>query len=290
MTGNTLFRLTLRPISSPSPSRLHAIVLRMAAANNDAPPRRRAVPRPELAIVDGLTVEVTRKRVKNIRLVVYPPDGRVRLTVPYGTKTAVAEAVIRERGAWIQRHQQRFLALPRPIRPLFVSGEVHYLAGEPYQLTVRDSTRASVQISGAKLLLTSRPNTDRAGRERQLEEFYRAHLKASLPPMIAAWETRLDTRVAEFGVRRMKTRWGSCNTRAARIWLNLALAKRRSDLLEYVVVHEMAHLHVPNHGPDFVALMTRSLPHWRRLKAELDAWPLWSHLPGSAEQFPRAGR
>ncbi len=260
----------------------------MSAAKGKNPARRRTTTKSDLAVLDGITVEVTRKRVKNINLVVYPPDGQVRLTVPYGTKAAAAEAVIRERRHWIQRQQQRFLALPRPNRPLFVSGELHYLAGDPYRLELRSGAQPRVKTSGSQLLLTSRADADRAVRERQITEFYRAQLKAALPPLIAAWEPRLATRVAEFGVRSMKTRWGSCNTRAARIWLNLALAQRRPGLLEYVVVHEMAHLHVPNHGPDFVALMTHHLPDWRTLKAELDSWPLWSHLPASAEQFPGA--
>lgn len=264
------------------------MVLTMSAPRSSNATRRRGKPGPELAVVDGITVEVTRKRVKNINLTVHPPDGRVRLTVPHGTDLSTAEAVIRERGAWIQRQQHRFLALPRPSRPLYVSGEQHLLAGAAYRLELQAGARPKVVTSGDTLLMTCPPETDRDGRERHLTEFYRAYLKRALPPLIASWEPRMDVLVREFGVRRMKTRWGSCNTHAARIWLNLALAKRRPELLEYVVVHEMAHLHVPNHGPNFVALMTEHLPLWRQLKRELDAWPLWSHLPASAEQFPSA--
>lgn len=277
-----------RPANSPRSQPLRDTVLTMSATRNKPPARRRTPAKPDLAVVDGISVEVIRKRVKNLNLAVYPPDGRVRLTVPYGTASATAEAIIRQRGPWIQRQQERFLALPRPDRPLHVSGELHYLAGEPYRLELRSGSRPSVKLVGGALLLTCHSTADGTARERQLSEFYRAHLKAVLPPLIAEWESRLATRVAQFGVRSMKTRWGSCNPRAARIWLNLALAQRRPGLLEYVVVHEMVHLHVPNHGPDFIALMTRHLPNWRQLKAELDSWPLWSHLPASAEQFPFA--
>lgn len=227
----------------------------------------------------GIAVEVVAKRVKNLNLRVYPPDGRVRLTVPRGTSRADMEALVAARADWIRRHQRRFRALPQPRPALYVSGEVHYVGGRPYGLELLPGAARRVTLTDGRLRMGTGPACDRAARERRLEGWYRRRLQEALPPLIDHWERRMGVAVAAHGVKRMSTRWGSCNPRARRVWFNLELVKRRPELLEYVVVHELAHLLVADHGPRFQAVMTRHLPEWRRLDAELDAWPLWARLP-----------
>ncbi len=232
--------------------------------------------------IDGLEVELVRKRVKRLSLRVYPPDGRVSVTVPYGTSEPAIREAVRTRVGWIRGHQQRFRSMPQPASTLYISGETHYVAGVPHRLRLELGTAKGVAVEGGYLVLRVTPDCGRAARQAQLEGWYRQRVKEQLPHLVAVWSERMQVAVPEHRVRRMSTRWGSCNPRARRIWLNVALALRRPDLLEYVVVHELAHLLVPDHGPRFKAVMTRHMPHWRRLDAELDEWPIWARTPPNA--------
>ena len=230
-------------------------------------------------VIAGIELELVEKRVKRLSLRVYPPDGRVRMTVPRGTPRGLVRRTVEERSAWIREHQQRFRALPQPQRRLYITGETHYVSGAPHTLELQLGSAKGVNLSGGELTLLATPACDRDAREARLEAWYRQRLRAALPPLVEAWSTRMALTPPSSHVKRMTSRWGSCNPRARRIWLNLALAKRRPELLEYVVVHELAHLEVANHGPAFQALMTRHLPGWRALDVELDTWPIWAPAP-----------
>ncbi len=239
-----------------------------------------------LTTIAGLELEVVRKRVKRLSLRIYPPDGHVRLTAPTNAKAQELEAMVRERADWIERHRRRFSRLGAAGEARYVTGETHYFRGHPYPLVRGEaftragtSTRARLELAGGSLVLDAPESATGDDLRRAFDAFYRQALKADLEPLVHHWQAYLGRNVSSFGVKRMTTRWGSCNPRAKRIWLNLELAKRRPELLEYVVVHELAHLYVPNHGAAFKELMSRLLPNWRELGKELDAWPIWAHLP-----------
>ncbi len=226
--------------------------------------------------VGGLTVEVARKDIKNLHLGVYPPHGRVRVAAPLAVgDDAVRLAVIGKLG-WIKRQQARFGAQLRQSRREMVSGESHYVLGRRYRLRVHEHAGpARVGLCGAAFIdLYVRPETIAAQREAVLQRWYRARLKALIPPLLEKWQGVLDVQVADWGVKRMKTKWGSCNIEARRIWLNLELAKKPEQCLEYVVAHELAHLRERRHNERFIALMDHHLPHWRALRDELNHAPL----------------
>jgi predicted metal-dependent hydrolase len=236
--------------------------------------------------VAGIDVEVVEKRVTRLSLRVYPPDGRVRLTVPPGTPAGAIRKMVAERAEWIRTHQTRFRSLPQPEATLYVSGETHFVDGVATRLELQIGATKRAELNGTVLTLHATAACDRRAREATLENFYRRRLQAALPPLVSAWSERLALPLPEFRVKRMSTRWGSCNPQARRIWLNLALARRRPELLEYVVVHELAHLRVPDHGPRFKALMTSALPTWRELDRELDGWPIWARTPRPQGELP----
>ena len=233
--------------------------------------------------VGDLEVEVVRKDIKNLHLGVYPPAGRVRVAVPLRVDDeAVRLAVIGKLG-WIRRHQARFAAQPRQSEREMVSGESHYYLGRRYRLRVveRDAP-PQVRLRGASTLeLAVRPHTAAAQRLELLNQWYRRELKRLIPELIAQWEPIIGVQVAEWGVKRMKTRWGTCNITARRIWINLELAKKPPHCLEYIVVHEMTHLLERRHNDRFRAFMDRFLPQWRLHKEELNRAPLahenWSY-------------
>lgn len=226
--------------------------------------------------VSGLSVDVVRKDIKNLHLGVYPPNGRVRVAAPFSVSDdAVRLAVIGKLG-WIRRQQEKFEAQPRQSRREMVSGESHYYQGRRYRLRVvlHDGPAAVVLRSRSTMEVRVRPDTSAEQRLTILERWYREQLKAIVPSLLEKWQPLLGVAAAQWGIKKMKTKWGSCNVDARRIWLNLELAKKPVQCLEYVVVHELVHLTERHHSDRFTALMDQNLPHWRMYREELNRAPL----------------
>lgn len=226
--------------------------------------------------VSGVAVDVVRKDIKNLHLGVYPPEGRVRVAVPLAVSDdAVRLAVIRRLG-WIKRQQEKFQSQQRQSRREMVSGESHFFLGRRYRLrVVEQNGQGKVVLRNESFLdLFVRPAADAGERERVLQRWYRDQLRCLIPPLVAKWERILDVHVAEWRIKRMKTKWGSCNVEAHRIWLNLELAKKPVECLEYVVVHEMIHLLERQHNDRFLTLMDDHLPQWQLYRDELNTAPL----------------
>jgi predicted metal-dependent hydrolase len=226
--------------------------------------------------VSGLQVEIVRKNIKNLHLGVYPPAGRVRVAVPLRVSNeAVRLAVVGKLG-WIKRQQARFEQQPRQSAREMVSGESHYFWGLRYRLRLcAVDGAADVAIRNASTIeLNVRPDASVKTRQKVMMNWYRQHLKAAILPLVEKWQKRLGVNVSACGIRRMKTKWGTCNAEAGRIWINLELAKKSVDCLEYVVLHELVHMLVRRHDDQFVEIMDECLPRWRSLRAELNGLPL----------------
>ncbi|KRW66172.1 metal-dependent hydrolase [Pseudomonas sp. TTU2014-105ASC] len=227
--------------------------------------------------VSGLTVEVVRKPIKNLHLGVYPPQGRVRVAAPLAVDDeAVRLAVVGKLG-WIKRQRAKFQAQPRQSQRRMVSGESHYFLGQRYRLRVHKSSGTALHIAlrgKACMDLFVRPETTVERREQVLQDFYRAELKRLVPELLEKWQPKLGVEVRAWGIKRMKTKWGTCNIEARRIWLNLELAKKPVQCLEYILVHELAHLHERHHNDRFISLLDQHLPQWNQLREQLNS----SHL------------
>ena len=233
--------------------------------------------------VSGLEVQVIRKAIKNLHLGVYPPNGRVRVAAPLRVSNeAVRLAVVGKLG-WIRRQRSKFQEQTRESQREMVSGESHYFLGRRYRLRVIDHEGAGrVVVRNRRTLeLHVRRQSGQVERERVLQRWYREQLRELIPPLLAKWEVILGVQPAASGIKRMKTKWGACNVDAKRIWLNLELAKKPAQCLEYIVVHEMTHLLERHHNDRFISLMDQHLPHWRLYRQELNAAPLahdtWSY-------------
>lgn len=233
--------------------------------------------------VSGLPVEIVRKAIKNLHLGVYPPNGRVRLAVPVRVHDEAVRLAVISRLGCIKRQRTRFHSQERQSAREYVSRESHYFLGRRYLLSVIEHDGPSqVSRRGNKILeLRVSKGASRHRREQILLVWYRKNLKALVLPLIEKWETKMGLKVESWGVRRMKTKWGSCNSADRRIWLNLELAKKPIRCLEYILVHEMVHLIERKHNDRYIALMDQFLPSWRQRRDELNHAPLahetWSY-------------
>jgi predicted metal-dependent hydrolase len=226
--------------------------------------------------VNDLLVDVVRKDIKNLHLAVYPPNGRVRVAVPLRLDDeAVRLAVISKLG-WIKRQQAKFEAQSRQSKREYVSGESHYFQGQRYLLNViyADENPKVFIRNKTHIDLIVRPNSTTEQRERLIQVWYRKQLKEQIPPLIDKWQAIIGVELEEWGVKQMKTKWGTCQIEAQRIWINLELAKKPPQCLEYIVVHELIHLLERHHNERFTALMDKYLPSWRFLREELNGEPL----------------
>ncbi|MEA3326082.1 MAG: SprT family zinc-dependent metalloprotease [Chloroflexota bacterium] len=226
--------------------------------------------------VNDLVVDVHRKDIKNLHLGVYPPEGRVRVAAPLNIDDEAVRLFVISKLGWIKKQQREFLAQPRQSKREYISGESHYFLGDRYLLNVvyrKGHPKVSIR-NKTYLDLFVREGSDLAYRKRVMTEWYRSELKALAAPLVEKWKTEMDVPLTHWGIRSMKTKWGSCNIEKGRILLNLELAKKPQHCVEYIIVHELVHLLGRHHNDRFVALMDQYMPQWRLYRDELNAYPL----------------
>jgi predicted metal-dependent hydrolase len=234
--------------------------------------------------IAGIPVEVVRKDIKHLRLGVYPPNGRVRVAVPLRLGDEAIRVAVVSRLGWIRRHQDRFERQDRQSEREMVTGESLYFQGRGYRLDVIEQAGSpTIHLpNNTTMELRVRPGTDREKREAVLHRWYRERLREQIPERISAWSLKIGVTVAQWGIKNMKTRWGTCNIKARRIWINLELAKKPASCLEYIVVHEMVHLLERHHNDRFKRLMDSLIPQWRNDRDQLNSAPL-AHEPWFVE-------
>ena len=230
-----------------------------------------------------MEVLVVRKPIKNLHLSILPPDGKIRVSSPLHLKDDVIRSLVATRIPWIRRQRATFSAQERQTPREYISGESHYVLGKAHRLkVVWENGPPSVKVKGRnRIVLQVRRNSSLARREEVLMGWYRNELRVISAKLLEAWQKRIGVAVRSWGIKRMKTRWGTCNRKAGRILLNLELVKKPMACIEYVVVHELLHLIEKKHNERFVELMTKHLPKWRTSKEELNRFMLaheeWSY-------------
>lgn len=225
--------------------------------------------------VAGINVDVVYKDIKNMHISVYPPLGRVHVAAPTRLDEDAIRLAIVQRLPWIKKQKEQLVNAQRQTQREMVTGESHYVWGQRLRLVLEEaSRRPRIDVSGKKLVLSGPATLDDCARRKILESWYRRQLKAAIPPLIAKWEPVIGSPVRNWTVRRMKTKWGTCNPDTATLWLNIELAKKDPSCLEYIVVHEMTHFLESTHNSRFVDLMDRHLPMWRTTRDLLNGAPL----------------
>lgn len=232
---------------------------------------------------DGIEVTVIRKSIANLILRVRKPDAEVMVSAPPGVSSSYIRKFVISRKEWIGKHRERILKTVPPAEKQYVTGEIHLLFGKEYRLRVVEIPGLSISgsgriakpdVEGDEIVISVATGATREKRMALLYSFYASQLAAEIPVLIARWESVMGVRVEKIGLRKMKTRWGSCNRAAARIWINSELARCPLHLTEYIVVHEMVHLFEGGHNKRFYSFMDRFLPEWRNFRKELKRFPL----------------
>jgi len=223
----------------------------------------------------GIPVDVVKKDIKNIHLSVHPPNGRVRIAAPLRMNLDTIRIFAISKLAWVKQQQKKLRDQEREAPREYLDRESHYVWGRRYLLKMVEREGApTVELKHNKMILCAHPSSDEQKRRFVLDEWYRDQLKEEIPPLVAKWQRLIGVKVAVFRVRRMKTKWGSCNPQTGSILLNLDLAKKPRECLEYLLVHEMVHLLEPTHNQRFVSLMDQLMPKWQFYRDQLNRLPV----------------
>jgi len=221
-------------------------------------------------LIHDITIELSRKNVKNINLRVTQPEGMVRVSAPKKMSEKLIHAFVASKYDWILLQQERLQAHVSENKFSYKSGEMHSYFDQQYELKcIYSNNRPKVVLNGQVLELHLKQQATLEQRKTLLETWYRAQLKNQIPSLIKKYELLMNLKVREFGVKKMKTRWGTCNPRAKRIWLNLELAKKPTECLEYVVLHEMVHFWEAKHNQRFYDFVTEYMPDWKMAEQKL---------------------
>lgn len=225
--------------------------------------------------IGSVEIDVVRKDIKNMHLAVYPPLGRVRLAAPMNTDLEVLRLFCISKLSWLKKNIKTFQNQARETARDYVSGESHYLQGKRYLLKiVHHKGHSKIEVVGNKIIFHTKEISTTEDRAKVFKEWYRKELKKQIPKLLTKWESVIEVKANEWGVKQMKTKWGTCNIEDKRIWLNLELAKKPPICLEYILVHELVHFLERNHNDKFIAYMDKFMPKWRLHRNELNNLPI----------------
>ncbi len=225
-------------------------------------------------LVSEIAIDVERKDIKNLHLGVYPPNGRVRIAAPLKVKEEAIRLFAVSKLSWIKKQKRKFDQQERQTERDFVSGESHYYKGKRYLLNLIPAAKTKIILRHRHIDLYIKPAASKLQKEKSLNRWYRTSLKEQIPSIIHKWEEVMNVSVEEWGVKQMKTKWGTCNIDKKRIWINLQLAKKPVQYLEYIILHEMVHLLERHHNEKFEGYMNKFMPQWKHYREELNRLPI----------------
>ena len=221
--------------------------------------------------VRDIRVTVYKKDIKNFHLNVLPPNGKVRVSVPKGVSDETVRLFVIKKYQWIKKHIEDFQNQERQTKREYVSGESHYFKGKRYILQIEHAKRPKIEIKNKKYIYFYVPaHYTMHQRQNYYEKWLRKELKKELDILVPKWENVIGVKVNEVRIKKMKTKWGSCNPVAKRIWINLELIKKPQKYLEYVIVHELVHLLERKHNKRFREFMSKYMPDWEILRRQLN--------------------
>jgi len=222
-------------------------------------------------VISNLKIDIIRKDIKNIRLSVFPPNGNVCVFVPLDTTNDHLRIFLISKTSWIKKQKDQFSKQKRQKKPKYRDGEIHYLFGKSYKLRQKTTNlNPKIVIHKNSIDLFLKPKTTLKEKQKLFENFYRHEFEQIIPKSVKKWQKKVKVKINEAKIRKMKTKWGTCNNEEKRIWLNLELAKKPLHCIDYVIVHELVHLIERNHTEKFLKILGKVYPKWEKSKEELN--------------------
>jgi predicted metal-dependent hydrolase len=220
----------------------------------------------EQLTLGDVRIEVEYKRVKNIRLTVYPAEGKVRISAPLSASRKTVRDFAASKLPWIEKRRLLYRSRTGLREPA-----VQYVWGIPLEPEIIERRgHPKIVIEGNRMRIYLRPGSTGIKRQELLDKWYRRVLQETAPGLIKKWEPLIGVAVSGLYIRKMKSHWGSCNYSRRTIRLNSELVKKSPECLEYVIVHEMIHMVEPSHNRNFYRLMNTFMPAWKAIRTKIN--------------------
>ncbi len=216
--------------------------------------------------IKDIEIELTRKKIKNIILRVLPPDGKVYISAPLRSDTKQITEFVESKIDWIKKKQVEMTKKFYPYEGSLSSANFIVISGNKYPLEIiYTEGRNSVTLCDEKFILHLKNGTDKKQADILIIEWYRKYLNKIITYYMPIWEKKTGFYCSSWQIKKMKTRWGTCNIKTDKIWFSLWLATKPLPFVEYVILHELAHTKVGNHGKDFKAILDTYMPDWEKI-------------------------
>lgn len=220
----------------------------------------------EKIVIDGISIEVIRKPIKNMYLRIKPPDGRAEVTVPQKLSEREIAAFIIKKLSWIRKQRRKMAERDFPAQKEYGTGDEIFVWGKKCRLEIFETDKKGyVEQNKDRILLFANAKSTPEQRGHILTEWYRTILKEAIPEVMEQCEAIAGVCADEWRIKNMRTRWGTCNVRARRIWISLKLAEKPPECLSCVILHELTHLYERGHNRRFYELLTSFCPDWKKV-------------------------
>lgn len=225
----------------------------------------------KVLLVNNIEIDVVKKDIKNIHLAVYPPNAKVRISAPLGYDDETIKLFAVSKWAWIKDNIEIVKKQMRIPPKEYISGESHYLFGKRYYFKLEEGKKSFIEIKGVNnIVMTVKAGASRETKHQLMEKWYRMQLKKKILKLLPKWEEKTGLNVDNWCIKKMKTRWGTCNSKNKSVVFNTELAKYHSKNIEYVILHELTHLIERTHNHVFVSNMEKYMPNWKHYRDELN--------------------
>lgn len=225
----------------------------------------------KIILIDEFEIELTRKKIKNMNLRIFPQSGKIKVSFPIEISDEKIYELLTFKIDWIRKNLRKNHSKKIKQNTFYADQKTLPFKGKEYELKIfTNKYHSKITLTDSDIHVFVTNNPSKLDIQNFINDWYRIHLKVRGKELISKWEKIIGVKSNEFRIKKMKTRWGTCNYKVKRIWLNLELMKKADECLEYVVVHELMHLLEPSHNAKFKALMSQFLPNWKFLKAKLN--------------------
>ncbi len=219
--------------------------------------------------VGEIDISLERKKIKNIHLKIRAHTGAVYISAPYHVSEEFIKEFALSKIDWM-RNRISTAKVRQEISTQYMSGEHVAVWGKNYTLIVLAAKRGGVSLHGDNLYLRVKNPDTFAAREKVLLSWYRKQLEAEVPARLTRLEEVAGVTASCWQIKKMRTKWGTCNIREKKIWINLYLAQKPIECLDYLILHELCHLLERGHNKRFYSYMDRFMPDWRQKRAVLN--------------------
>lgn len=224
----------------------------------------------EVLSLGEVEIEIHRRKVKNLRLTVYPPTGRVHLIVPEQVETEMARLFALNHFVWIKRNIRKFLEQERDSVKSYENRESHQVFGRRLLLKIKEANEWKVYTTKRELVVSTPQVQNKPRIEKEIKSWLNKNLKIHLSESLEFWSGRLEIQIPRYSMRAMKTKWASCNRKNYSILFNSELAKQSVDSIHYIALHELIHFEIPNHSEKFKNKLSGLMPNWTVIESELN--------------------